>query len=158
MFGTTTHKKTVDLKGLHLCQKVTGFTQSISASPHRKLKWCSFSSQGLNTLGEHVRNSTVTSGHTQTHFPQTETSGVKMARGEVKSIPWKTSAQHLKFDKTPCNRKGIPLPSHAFEIINPWKNNLRSCWMPTEAPHGRFSAPHATPLGKYEEIRPVARI
>lgn len=30
--------------------------------------------------------------------------------------------------------------------------------MPTEAPHGRFSTQHATPLGKYEEIRRAARI
>lgn len=81
-----------------------------------------------------------------------------MARGEVKSVAWKISAQRLKFDKTLCNRKAIPLPSHAYEIINPWKNNLRSFWMPTEAPHGRFSTQHATPLGKYEEIRRAARI
>lgn len=78
-------------------------------------------------------------------------------------MAWKIAAQHLKFDKTLCDRKGIPLaewvpPSHAPEIINPWQSDQWSCWLPTEAPRGCFSARHGIPPGRREGIRQAARI
>lgn len=131
-----------------------GFTQSIFASPHQKLKWCSFSFQSLNTFRE--RNSAITIGYAQKCFSHTETSRTKNGPGRGKVHSTENFSSTFKVWQNSIQQKRDTF-AKSCEIINPWENNLRSCWMPTEAPHGRFSTQHAIPLGKYEEIRRAAR-